>query len=103
MQCPTCYDQEETGFGFGQFKQVHLDLEAVSHKSGYAYYQCPRCGHTKKRKEGVFSQGVAQSVSVHEAIEAQGKKGSGLGTAAKVVGVGLAALIIVAAGSETKK
>ena len=103
MQCPHCYDQEETGFGFGQTKRVHLELEEVSRNNGYTFYQCPRCGHTKKRKEGVFSRGVAESVSVHEAIEAQGKKGSGLGTAAKVVGVGLAALIVAAAGSETKK
>lgn len=103
MQCPHCYDQEETGFGFGQSKRVHLELEQVAHENGYAYYQCPRCSHTRKRKEGVFSRGVVEPVSIEEAVAAQSKKGSMLGTAAKVVGgVGLAALLIAAA-AETDK
>ncbi len=104
MQCPHCYDQEETGFGFGQSKRVHLELERVACENGYAYYQCPCCTHTRKRKEGVFSRGVVEPVSIEEAVAAaRSKKGSVLGTAAKVVGgIGLAALLIAAAG-ETEK
>jgi hypothetical protein len=100
VECPSCYTEEETGFGFGQFRKVHLSLEEVSSEGGYTYYQCPRCGHTKKRKERFFSNGVAQPVSIEEAVSAQDKKKGGIG--GKIVIAGVAALIIAAASAEKK-
>jgi len=78
----------------------YLQMKEVDTHDGYRYYQCSRCGRTKRQKIKLFSSGIIENVSRREAKKVSRKSGSGLGAA---IGLGLAALLIGAAISDNKK
>ena len=95
MECSRCYTKKSRGRGRNYLQMKHVDTH-----DGYKYYQCPRCGRTKKQKIKLFSDGIIENVSRREARKVSKKSGSGLGA---VIGLGLAALLIGAALSDDKK
>ncbi len=101
MQCSNCYDNEDVGFG--RTKTVHLELDYAFSKGGFTYYQCPRCGKTKKQEDRFFGGGITQDVSVDEAVQVQGKKSRAGSIIGKAVAVGVIGLLIGAAGSASKE
>ena len=101
VECSRCYTKKLVRKGRRRIViRKYLQMKEVDTHDGYRYYQCSRCGRTKKQKIKLFSSGIIENVSRREARNVSKKSGSGIGTA---IGLGLVALLIGAAISDNKK
>ncbi|MFA5986394.1 MAG: hypothetical protein WC819_03540 [Parcubacteria group bacterium] len=105
MKCKSCFDESEEEIGYGRTRiiRIPVDMERTcGDTDGFTYHQCPRCGRTKKRKEGFFTAGLAYDVEPQDYPQDAPKKP--MGKVAKVaVGVGAAILVGALLEAASKK